>query len=86
MKTYSMLTSLHKLAQAFVMHSSPTVFLSVVETIVCLLLFCGVGIIECLFNLLHYIINLVIVHKNENNNTENLSATTRNYPQPQIKR
>ena len=57
------------------MQSSPMLFLSVVETIVCLLLFCGVGIIECLFNLLHYIINLVIVHNTENNNTKNPSAT-----------
>ena len=55
------------------MQSSPMLFLSVVETIVCLLLFCGVGITECLFNLLHYI-NLVIVHNTENNNTKNLSA------------
>ena len=57
------------------MQSSPMLFLSVVETIVCFVLFCGVGIIECLFNLLHYIINLVIVYNTENNNTKNPSAT-----------
>ena len=34
------------------------VFLGVAETIVCSLLCCGVGIVQCLFNLLYYVIGV----------------------------
>ena len=34
------------------------VFLGVAETIVCQLLCCGVGIVQCLFNLLYYVIGV----------------------------
>ena len=34
------------------------VFLGVADTIVCQLLCCGVGIVQCLFNLLYYVIGV----------------------------
>ena len=85
MKTYSMLTSYTNWLRLLSPIPHPRCFLVLWKPLFVCFFFCGVGIIECLFNLLHYIINLVIAHNNENNKTQNLSATTRNYPQPQIK-
>ena len=56
-------------------------FLGVAETIVSSLLCCGVGIVQCLFNLLYYVIGVRNTKKPPVSCTLRLKARVRSYAQ-----